>query len=379
MEIKLLYEDYVNLAARTGFQPARLLVERNIAEIAKRIFDRQNELVTLVQKRWRGVMTRRIVKLYRIEKIRLRQWHVSFIQKIQRAFRGHLSRLKIPIFKDKWFRDHIMNKYLDEKEEKKRNQDKKWHRDKTQLLYLKQRKEEFTARVTGKIDENATEYNGKKMIYFDSTCYSDDHLKSNIIQFVENEVHEIEREKNIEQMKRDRKQFIVNRIQEHGPKGYGKRGYHYSKAGINAPPPQNDVKAFLKNSSTNYRKNILTKEFVSEKTRIKNLNKRLKLDEEVSLRKVPSSRSKGMNKLFESELTDIINKEIEKASHDFTKKNLLSRFREHRESTGIRNNYKYPSSVYEDPMKWLNEDIDVTIQYQDTQMKLKRVSSSVNK
>ena len=89
-------------------------------------------------------MTRRIVRLFRIERIRLRQWHVSFIQKIQRAFRGHSSRLKIINFKDQWFHTHIMNQYLNERKEQKNRSERQLQHERTHLLYLKQRKDEFT-------------------------------------------------------------------------------------------------------------------------------------------------------------------------------------------------------------------------------------------
>ena len=76
-----------------------------------------------------------------------------------------------------------------------------------------------------------------------------------------------------------------------------------------------------------------------------------------------------MSKLFESELTDIISAEVEKAQHTFSKKGLLSRLREHNQSDSFRKHYRFPKDINEDPMAFLNDDIDTTIKFQDQKMK----------
>jgi hypothetical protein len=154
MELKLLYEDYVNLCSRTGFQPPRLLVERNIAEISKRIWERQNELVSLVQKRWRGVMTRRIIKLFSTERIRLRQWGVAFLMRIQRCYRGHFIRLTLPTVKAKDWTERMRRQYLEERAKKRHEKEVRRERDRVKQLYQKERRDEFSCRVLNRIEDN---------------------------------------------------------------------------------------------------------------------------------------------------------------------------------------------------------------------------------
>lgn len=146
LEVELLYSNYVNLASRTGFQPPRMIVEKNISELAKRIRDRENELVRAVQKRWRGVMTRRIVKLYRLENDRLRQWQVAHVMKLQRLYRGFHSRLRLPDLKDLWLRADLLRKYKEERKSKEWLKDREWTREKARGLYQKERRDEATCR-----------------------------------------------------------------------------------------------------------------------------------------------------------------------------------------------------------------------------------------
>ena len=62
-ELTILYRDYYQLVERTGYNPAICVVETNINEIAQRILDREAELCTRVQARWRGIVVRRYVSL----------------------------------------------------------------------------------------------------------------------------------------------------------------------------------------------------------------------------------------------------------------------------------------------------------------------------
>ena len=69
-ELEFVFRDYVGFCERTGFAPPRMVVEKNIAELSRRITARKNELLTLVQRMWRGVMARRIVNFFRLEVVR---------------------------------------------------------------------------------------------------------------------------------------------------------------------------------------------------------------------------------------------------------------------------------------------------------------------
>jgi hypothetical protein len=110
-EVNLLYENYITLCSRTGFQPPRMAVEENIKEIYTRIVARKYELVTIIQKRWRGLMCRRIVIYFKSELIRLRQFIYSRVMKIQRAYRGFIGRLLVRKLFAKSQRDKMMKEY----------------------------------------------------------------------------------------------------------------------------------------------------------------------------------------------------------------------------------------------------------------------------
>lgn len=112
LEIDMLYANYLDLVKKTGFTPPRKRVEDNIAEIARRVLARQNQLIVLVQRRWRGFMARRIVRYFRTEISRLFQFRVSRVMKIQRVYRGHAVRLRIPVLLSQWERNTIMEEYL---------------------------------------------------------------------------------------------------------------------------------------------------------------------------------------------------------------------------------------------------------------------------
>lgn len=552
LEIKLLYDDYVNLCSRTGFQPPRILVEKNIAEIAKRILTRQNELVTMIQKRWRGVMTRRIIKLYALERIRLRQWCVSFVMKIQRCYRGHFSRLTLPNFMVKSWREKIQDKYLLERRQSKQKLEKKNERDKVKLLYQKARKDEYSCRVLNRIEDpeetaqalrtltssksfrigsvsrSATEdnettggdaespnrwyyneyshrdedddeqqraqeeendinlqtsfsltsnakegyassrpqssggvviYEKKKMILFSKSCYSSDHFKNSLNEFLSHEIHQIHQEKQHENQQKQRKNYLYHRIAEHGPRGYGTRGYAYSLKGMNALPDHLNHKIFLKSTPKQQTSSSMMGMESGKKKRSKTPKKAIASVEPAEYRVKPSRRSQGMNAYHLQEIQDIIHEEIERSTHEFKKVNMKEKIEEFNQSVayiperkggprkghqggfhglgiaagagggGIEgdissqdlvlksisskasqrmkssssssgvaghgsaaraevreedksNNkrkykYKYPVDVNVDPLQWLYDDIDTTIQYQDQQMKLKRASSKV--
>ena len=364
-----MYANYVNLASRTGFQPPRMLVEKNILELAKRIRDRENELVRMVQKRWRGVMTRRIVKLYRLENDRLRQWQVTHAMKLQRLYRGFHVRLRLPDLKDDLLRKELMRKYCKERADKAWLGDREWTREKARGLYQRERRDESTARMTGRITEMKY-YGGKKMLAFSDSCYADNQLHQSMALLIDKEKADISEREQADKARRDRKEYLMRRIAEHGPRGYGRRGFHYSKAGTNAVPRHNDVTAFLRRSSSCSTLTAAPAEEIGQRQKSARARRsRLNAEEDASCKPVPGTRSKGMGKLFEKEITDIIATEVEKAQHTFSKKGLLARLQAHNQSNGFRKHYRFPKDINEDPMEFLNEDIDTTIRYQDQKMK----------
>lgn len=80
---EFVFRDYVGFCSRTGFMPPRFTVEANIAELSRRITARKNELTTLVQRIWRGLMARRIVKVSKWRSVFLigllfKWWHLGY-------------------------------------------------------------------------------------------------------------------------------------------------------------------------------------------------------------------------------------------------------------------------------------------------------------
>ena len=90
-EVRVLYEDYCVLVESTGFTPPLHVVEDIIVEIAKRITEREAELVTRVQSRWRGVVVQSLFwGVFLREVVRVREIMMAEVFKIQRVYRGWL-------------------------------------------------------------------------------------------------------------------------------------------------------------------------------------------------------------------------------------------------------------------------------------------------
>jgi len=287
---------------------------------------------------------------------------------IQRLYRGHRCRLRLPDMKAAYLRDDLMKMYTQARKKEAWVKDREWAREHARALYSRERREEMTARATSRVDA-AKYHEGRKMKAFSASCYSDERLHESMVGLLNREAEDMMERDAQEQRQRDRKAFLVSRVKEHGPKGYGKRGFHYSKAGRNAPPPHNDVKAFLKIYSAKSIVNSCSgSEFGKSLAERRRIRRKLSMEEEAAERAVPGSRSKGMEKFFAKELEDIISAEVEKAEHNFSKKGLLQKLRNHNRSDGMRHAYRYPTDINVDPMKWLNDDVDSTIKYQDQKM-----------
>jgi hypothetical protein len=512
MELKLLYSDYVNLCSRTGFQPPRLLVERNIAELAKRILSRQHELVGLVQKRWRGVMTRRIIKLFSQETIRLREWRVSFLMRIQRAYRGHCVRLvTLSTVKVKSWTERMRREYLEERSRGRREKELKRERDRVQALYQKERRDEFSCRVLNRIEDtedsprhlllasasseslfagggavggggerggpvdqqdegspnrwyrneytvdeeddeeglpfprsgrpshgghgegahlssrslsslNTSASGGvavrekKKMLLFSQSCYSSDDFKDTLHQYLGKEASLMRSESDQRASRKERKGHLLNRIAEHGPRGYGQRGYAHSQKGVHALPDHLNHKIFLR--STPKTTPLLPPGGTRRRGSAGVLKKAIASVEPQEFRLKASTRSRGMNSYHLKELSDIINEEVLRSTHQFLKPDLKEKIALFQQQTaapppshpppkgggrlrgsksgsilstatstvsttggrqqGAKYKYKYPANVNEDPLRWLSDDIDTTIRYQDQQKLLQRAASKVS-
>lgn len=342
---RMLYADYIDFMDRTGFDPPRCVVEDNIAEIATRIRIRENMLCTRVQKRWRGLLTRRIIVLYRSECLWLRQWREGRSLAIQRMYRGHAARLKLL----KYIYDSIAQtehtKYKNWRKEKKFNAARSLAKELTKSAYLKERAEEKTARFTERVPHSKT-----KMKDFAESCYGDDRLAAASLRVAANEHTALQRKEKERRERQERREFLMNRIAEHGPHGYGRRGF--------APEIQSlysaEALSALEAASTDPRTATATSSSAmadkSEKTGVSHVRE--------------SSRSHGMRSLFKDELGVLTAQVVEDSSNDATlsPKSRQQQFQEHNKRTDLPQfkNYKYPADINTDKMAVLYEEIPRT-------------------
>ena len=168
-QVKILYQDYVLLAERTGFQPARVLVEENIHEIARRIRIRESYLCTLIQKKWRGISARKFLIIYRREFTRVKEIRCGAAFRVQRLFRGWVGRklyenLIIAKAKAKAFGGYLYERMVYDE-----NKDVAARRTKLGNYYTDERMKERSARVTGLVHPGAA--GGNKMQAFNESAY----------------------------------------------------------------------------------------------------------------------------------------------------------------------------------------------------------------
>ena len=309
-ELDVLFDDYVLLCERTGFIPPRNIVEANIKAMAERIIHRKHEIIAIIQKNWRRVMARRVVRYYKSEVIRLRQTNFSKIMIIQRAYRGYIGRLFCVKVRADTFREKLMDGYQDFAQAKllKNHFDKV--KVKTKAAYIKEMAEEKTARMTGRIDL-PEDHNDRKLKAWSASCYSDDRLPNMMDELYDVEYMKINDHKMQVESERTRKLYLRNRIDEHGPTGFGDRGYIKEK-------PLLDVDSWE------------TRKILGDI--------------------VMSSRSKGMNQYFKSEMTDLVNKFAERAMHNFEGRDLRNRFKQYNDVRLIMKGVDIQSSTEKDSM-----------------------------
>jgi hypothetical protein len=152
-DLELVFSNYWRLLERTGFNPPRLIVERNICELGKRILERQSYLITVIQRRWRGFVARRFVTFYRLEIMRLLQTTVARALKIQRLYRAHVVRcLLMPKLLKQLRNSQIMSRYRQERADLKEQQRRKDRGVALVAHYAHERELEKTARYTSRVD-----------------------------------------------------------------------------------------------------------------------------------------------------------------------------------------------------------------------------------
>ena len=141
-ELDVLYSDYYVLCERTGYNPPLCVVETNIKEIAKRILEREAELATRVQSRWRGIVVRRYLSVYRLEVTRAREIMAACVFLIQRVYRGCLGRRSAKDLQAQHRKDQLLDIYQTEKFIKAEALLKTREDFKMKAVYVKERQEE---------------------------------------------------------------------------------------------------------------------------------------------------------------------------------------------------------------------------------------------
>jgi hypothetical protein len=121
---------------------------------------------------------------------------------------------------------------------------------------------------------------------FAASCYSDNRLQNQMDSLLETDLHNVHEFKAKVQADHDRKEFILSRIKETGPTGYGKRS--------EMPDPS-----------------------------LQKVMHGIKIGPELM-----PPRSASMKKLLYHEVTDIMEGVIERATHDFVIPNLNNRLKE---------------------------------------------------
>ena len=218
----MLYDNYLELVERTGFVPARLLVERNVAEMARRVVERKSMLIVLVQRRWRGFMARRMVQFYRTEIIRLFQSSVCRVMKIQAAYRGHAARLLIPKVRREQRREKVLNNYLGRGRDQLLLQQRDTLTIQAKAAYVRERAEERTARYASMIP-TPDQYGLRKMEAFWDSQFADDQLGRRSDQLLRNQAERQTLERRSVEEEQQRKAFVLARVAELGPLGFGLR------------------------------------------------------------------------------------------------------------------------------------------------------------
>lgn len=286
VELNMAYRDYVGLSERLGWQPSRKDMEVNFIELSKRIVARQDDLLSLVQRAWRGFMARRIVMYYRTEVIRLKQFLLSKAFKIQRIWRAHRVRLNVvPKLKRMYEKEQQEKEYFEFRDKKRLKKERSDAIVMTKAAYIKERAEERTARYTGRIDV-ATDHDDRKMKAFAASVYSDYRLQDQMDNILSAEMAAIAAHKEEIEEAHNRKEFILARIAETGPPGLGKRSE------MPDPSTQRILNGFAVGGP------------------------------------LMPPRSRSMKALLHGEVIDIMDGVIERATHNFVIPNLHNRLKD---------------------------------------------------
>lgn len=319
----------------------------------------------MAQKMFRAWLTRRIVGFFKIERYYLMQWKLSCIFRIQRTYRGYKARIHFFVLQSHKVRDNIKLRYEKYATLKLRKAKLSKALQLVHSAYVKEQAEEKTARFTSRI-ELASNYGLKKTFAFAASVYQDDRLPKQMKNLLAVDSFNRQDEKGVITHQRTRRKFIVDRIAEHGPEGYGMRGFAPDAIEKNAEKEKNDFIRVISNNQ-----HVVAQRMVGDMAQF--IPEPSEHVMGASRRKEESSRSKSMRAFFQEELGEIVDQTVDRIMHDFKKPDggHLSRLRNYnsaRKSTSLLE-YKYPKDVNENPLLFLDENVDEVIAYMDKKMK----------
>jgi hypothetical protein len=149
-ELDLLYKDYRILVQRTGRRPPLYVVEQNINEVARRVMVLLNMYATRIQARWRGLVGREFLAVFKRQIVRVREIRHAAAYSLQRQFRGWFAR-KVAKARHiiRWKRS-TKSQYLDVKQARLQMRRQQARDEQLKVNYVKEKAEEITTQVTGK-------------------------------------------------------------------------------------------------------------------------------------------------------------------------------------------------------------------------------------
>jgi hypothetical protein len=149
-ELRLLKKDYRLLVRRKGNKPPLHLVEANIHEVRRRVGLLLDMFVTRIQKRWRGIMGREFLAVFRRELVRLREVKAAAVYRIQRTYRGWKARDAVAVRHMVRWKRAQGEKYRHGRKLQRAASAQAVRDAKLKAYYLREKREEITAHMTGR-------------------------------------------------------------------------------------------------------------------------------------------------------------------------------------------------------------------------------------
>ena len=152
-EVEMLYRNYRLLVERTGNEPPLWRVERNIIIIEERIHIVECKSAATIQKRVRGMIGRKFIRQYRIEKAYVLQKRCIAVFKIQRAYRNWVAKQVRIDRKEAKVKQRLKNEYLSFKKKEIEKERCKVLKSKVKAAYRYENKSDWTGRKVFKYDQ----------------------------------------------------------------------------------------------------------------------------------------------------------------------------------------------------------------------------------